>query len=371
MRHVFELEQASIIYVFCPARIVTGGPEAVHQLVHKLRCFGRDARIVPVPDVPNPALLQYRNYRVRFARSIDDHQRNVLITTEVNPRALDRYRLIQKAIWWLSVDFHETLTEPFEFGAPHCERVKHLVQSAYAESFVRQRGVKTIHYLSDYLNQIYMRPAGRQRKNDNILYTPVKGADAVVQRLRQADPTLRWLALRGMTRKKHAQTMRQAKVYVDFGSHPGKDRQPREAVVNGCCVIVGASGSARFEQDMPIQLTYKFNLNHADEQAILATIRRCLSDYAMRIHDFDAYATRVRREERIFEREVEALFGSSQPSRQPLLLTTLANVVRFARQNDAPTVMRALLNEFLPPDVTARIKRLFLRVSARRRPGAR
>lgn len=30
-------------------------------------------------------------------------------------------------------------------------------------------------------------------------------------------------------------TMRKAKVYIDFGFHPGKDRIPREAVMCGAC----------------------------------------------------------------------------------------------------------------------------------------
>ena len=78
------------IYVFCPAHIVTGGIEAVHQLVDQLRTFGHNARIVPLPAVANPLLIQYRNYDVAFADTVDDDYRNVLIATEVNPGQLNR-----------------------------------------------------------------------------------------------------------------------------------------------------------------------------------------------------------------------------------------------------------------------------------------
>ena len=94
---MLRLTKDSIIYVLCPSGIVTGGIEAVHQLVDKLRLFGHQAYVVPVPPVHNPLLLQYRNYDVPFTNTVVDDHTNILITTEVNPRALDRYSSIQKA----------------------------------------------------------------------------------------------------------------------------------------------------------------------------------------------------------------------------------------------------------------------------------
>ena len=84
----------TVIYVLCPSHIVTGGIEAVHQLVDKLRKFGHNAVIVPNPPVNNPLLLQYRNYDVSFARQIIDDECNILVTTEVNPWVLDAFQSI-------------------------------------------------------------------------------------------------------------------------------------------------------------------------------------------------------------------------------------------------------------------------------------
>lgn len=360
MTGFFPLQPDSIIYVLCPARIVTGGPEAIHQLVHKLKGFGHAAKIVPIPDVANPALLQYRNYRVDFAHAIEDHVKHVLVTTEVNPGALKGYQHIRKAVWWLSVDFHQTLAEKFDFSAPENQGVIHFAQSAYAHSFLLAQGVEHVFPLSDYLNELYLRQTRPVRKNDWILYTPVKGAEVVVDRLKRADPTLRWLALKGMTKNKHAQTMRQGKVYVDFGSHPGKDRQPREAAVNGCCVVVGLAGSTRFAQDMPIPDDYKFAMGPGSDGAILRTLHSCLTHYAKHSADFSAYAERVRQEEWQFEQEVQAIFGLRRRTSQNRVLTNLRNVMLFAKQNDPPTLLRALLNEFCPPKLTHSIKNAYL-----------
>ena len=349
----------SVIYVLCPSHIVTGGIEAVHQLVDKLRKFGHNANIVPLPQVRNPALLQYRNYEVEFASHIEDDPRNLLITTEVNPRQLDHYSSIRKALWWLSVDNHEKLAEGFEFDDPKNKSVVHFVQSAFAHNFLSQKGVETIYPLTDYLHAEYFRNI-RPQKHNRVLYTPIKGADAYVDRLIRADPSIEWRPLKGLIRKAHAQALREGKVYVDFGSHPGKDRQPREAAVNGCCVIVGLKGSAACPEDMSIPDRYKFPLEPLDGTAILSTLRACLAEHGERRHDFDAYVDGVIQEERRFEQEILSIFGGTpRRTRRSPRAIALRNTWLFVRQNKAPTILRGLANEFLPLAITNGIRRRY------------
>ncbi|MFN6352979.1 MAG: hypothetical protein ACK40D_08885 [Cyanobacteriota bacterium] len=348
MLHIY---QDTIIYVLCPAHIVTGGIEAVHQLVDSLRRIGHQAKIVTMPIVANPVLLQYRNYDVEFATSIEDKKHNILITTEVNPRALDAHTSIQKALWWLSVDNHEKLKDRFDFFDVRNQAVTHLAQSAYAEAFLKERNVARVHPLSDYLHAEYLRPI-RRKKRDLVLYTPVKGAEQYVNRLMDADPSIQWLPLKGMIRKMHAECLRLGKVYVDFGSHPGKDRQPREAAVNGCCVVVGLRGSACFEDDMPIPANYKFAVERLDVNAILSTIRSCLLDYENRIGDFEPYRNMILHEQTRFAHEVAAVFGIKRWSKKSHKLIAFGNTINFIRQNKALTVARGLANEILPLAIT-------------------
>jgi hypothetical protein len=359
----------STIYVLCPAKIVTGGIEAVHQLVHKLNTFGHHALIVPVPVVSNPALLQYRNYDVAFSSDVVDNERNLLITTEVNPKALGYYRFIQKAIWWLSVDFHEALKEKFDFEDSQSSRVMHFAQSAYAASFLQSKGVTNFYYLTDYLHAAYFTKSKHQQKDNVVLYTPVKGAQAYIQRLMKADASIQWLAMTGMIRKQHARTMQQGKVYVDLGNHPGKDRQPREAVVNGCCVIVGLAGAARFEEDIPIPQEYKFDLQTMNEDKILDAIRSCLAAYEKRCNDFSHYAATVRCDEQRFEEEVKAIFGVKSLRKKVRGRIVLVNILIFAQQNDWLTLLRGLVNELLPLWISGSSKSLYRSVGAKMSKG--
>jgi hypothetical protein len=351
------------IYVFCPAHIVTGGIEAVHQLVDQLRTFGHNARIVPLPAVANPLLIQYRNYDVAFADTVDDDYRNVLIATEVNPGQLNRYSRIQKAVWWLSVDNHEASSDRFDFHNPANGAVSHFVQSAYARQFLQHKGVEHIHDLSDYLHRDYLRDL-HLPKNDTVLYTPVKGSEDLLRPLIHADRSLQWLPLKGMIRKQHAQTLRQGKVYVDFGSHPGKDRQPREAAVNGCCVLVGLRGSATFPEDLPIPESYKFAIPDLQGDAVLSTIRDCLAHHAKRRKDFDDYAATIRGEEERFGEEVRRIFGVRRQREQPRLATATRNTWTFIQQNRPLTVMRGLANELVPLGPTNLARRVYRSLTA-------
>lgn len=354
----------TIIYVLCPAKIVTGGIEAVHQLVHKLRQFGHAAAIMPTPRVSNPLLLQYRNYDVAFADEIIDDEKNILITTEVNPLALNNFHSIQKALWWLSVDNHEALQDKFQFEHPSSANVTHFVQSAYAASFLKSKGQTTFFPLTDYLHPSYFSTNNHRQKNAIVLYTPVKGALHHIQRLIAADPSIQWLPLTGMIRKMHAKTMRTGKVYVDFGSHPGKDRQPREAVVNGCCVIVSKAGAAQFHADTPIPDAYKFDRQNLEISRVLDTIRDCLAHYEERIRDFDEYAEFVRQDEQRFEAEIKAIFGVKTEKKMQNVLVKLGNIVGFARQNDWFTTSRGLMNELMPLPISNFAKSLFRPIQA-------
>lgn len=363
---MLTIHKNTIIYVLCPPKIVTGGIEAIHQLVHKLRRFGHDARIVTTPPVSNPVLLQYRNYDVVFASEVVDSERNVLIASEVNPRGLNAYRFIQKALWWLSVDNHEALEDrlQFQFGHAETTNIVHFVQSAYAAAFLEGKGQAEFAYLTDYLHPVYFSPVDDRQKNNVVLYTPVKGAQHFIDRLMQADPSIQWLPLTGMIRKLHAQTMRQGKVYVDFGRHPGKDRQPREAVINGCCVLVGRAGAARFQSDLPIPEAYKFDLDRLENDVILETIRDCLRAYDKRRRDFTEYAEFVREDEHRFQEEIKSIFGVNDQKVRPLYAVKLANVLAYSRQNDWFTTSRGLINELLPLSVSRWSKRFYLSTRA-------
>ena len=126
-----------------------------------------------------------------------------------------------------------------------------------------------------------------------------------------------------MTSSEVEECLSEAKVYIDFGEHPGKDRIPREAAVCGCCVVTGRRGAAGNDVDVPIHPRYKFADRLENIPAILDCIRRLLAEYPQRIADFAAYRASIRKEKALFEREVEVALTFSDAALQTKRLALL------------------------------------------------
>ena len=82
--------------------------------------------------------------------------------------------------------------------------------------------------------------------------------------------------------------LRRARIYVDFGPHPGMDRLPREAALAGCLVVTNREGAARYKEDVPIPEEYRVG-GKFDPDGIRRLMRRCLEEYTTRVAEFDGY----------------------------------------------------------------------------------
>lgn len=340
---MLKLTDSSIIYVHCPAGVVTGGAELLHQLVSELNDNGRDARIVYFGNAPREIPADYRCYNVRMADSVDDSPENVEVLYEGCYEKAFEHSRIQKVLWWLSVDnFYKcsvhTLSPAEMFGfsrrlgfkalfhrtkrllhighrrgaAISLKKLRHLdavngYQSEYARDFLQRKGFGKLAPLKDFINTEHISGFDKTLKEDIVLYNPKKGVE-FTRKLIAAAPDIRWVPLQGMTRAQLIDVVRRAKVYIDFGNHPGKDRLPRECAMNGCCVITGMRGSAAFYGDVMIGPAYKFNEKQASVSEIIACIRRTLADYGTAINDFADYRNMISSERDEFARQVRDLF---------------------------------------------------------------
>ena len=111
-----------------------------------------------------------------------------------------------------------------------------------------------------------------------------------------------------MTTEEVHRLLKESKVYVDFGNHPGKDRFPREAAISMCCIITGKRGSAKYYQDIPISDAYKFEDKDENVAAIAGQIRKCLNEYKKMACDFQVYRDFIYSEPMLFENDVKELF---------------------------------------------------------------
>ena len=393
----FPKQKVSTIYLACPPNVQTGGPEAMHQLCHKINSLSeRDgdnavtAYMLYIKDQCNEKYcvqhiasaktvraydMSYSNLKVANFFPMDDEisGNNEQLTEEQCSKNYDKDQIynssliiwpecwthlidslqpnaddttgrkrFQTAIWWLSVDNNNS-----KFKDWWRKDIIHLHQSQYAKCYVSDNiqnqkkmniSVTTTTTTTTTTNDIQAKPATEQSstketvddmksKNDDIksiipltefipydrycdispsgkrtlqvVYNPFKGVhytDAIIKR----SSTKFTFTPIGSIEKRISPAdvtnmLNAAKVYIDFGPHPGMDRLPREAALCGCIVITNMQGAACYEQDVPIPDEYKVKDFNVDSVHRLLT--SCIDDFDERGKDFDSYRSWIHSQE--------------------------------------------------------------------------
>lgn len=335
------------IYVVAPYAYATGGVELSHQLVNFLRSNNQNAYIVYTQDTINiktnaSITKEYINYNIQISNDIEDDKNNILILPEIYFDWIYTYKNIQIGCWWMSVDYHykacafndalhfkkglinkiqfisscikRILQHKYRYYQNNIQdlknqeyRILHLYQSHYAQFHLYQLGFSKILPLSDYINCELINNEFTTIKEDIILYNPAKGGDFVLKLIKLM-PEYKFIPLKGLTRTQLKELFIKAKLYIDFGPFPGKDRLPREAVANNCCIITGKKGASGFFEDVPISETYKFDIEQVPLLNIKNRIINTLNNYESCIQDFLYMKKRILKEKEEFQTEIKDLF---------------------------------------------------------------
>jgi hypothetical protein len=345
------------IYIACPANSVTGGPELLHQLAYHLRNDLQIHAFMYYYDFrpgkfESPVHSEYRVYELPYVLEIpknDDNSKNILIVPEVHKalKLLLNFINIRKGIWFLSVDnyYISKLTKRnyfiqrainkiserifkkrlLDFDITSQEVLSKLIQKydyrtdpllKLANFYMTNtyRGLrwfselKPLYYLSEYLNKSFLEAqTDISKKEDIVVYNPKKGF-SFTKKIISSAKDIKFIPLINMTREEVIKILQRAKVYIDFGNHPGKDRIPREAAILGCCVITGKRGSAAFFEDVPIPDEYKFEDKEESIPKIIEKIKDCFKNFEERYKDFEYYRKVIRNEPQKFIEDLKRIF---------------------------------------------------------------
>lgn len=255
------------IYILALHGVATGGPEATHQLSDALIEQGFDARLVyfrwedfqaGMPQqfpAYEPFAEEYACYKLKLARSLPDEEGAVIVLPETACNLSFMFKRAKVLIWWLSVDnafpalSGLRLSEKLSPNLNYLRRpnLYHASQSRYAERFVEALQLRSLGMLSDYTVDLtpYAAPLPMSERpklvavNANVAKVAlgVVDLDALGEAIKRLDPEIDLIAIGGMSRAEIAGVFAKARVYVDLGNFPGKDRMPREAASMGCSVI--------------------------------------------------------------------------------------------------------------------------------------
>ncbi len=306
-----------MIIISCPGGYVTGGTELLHQLGYKLNLFGFDACIHYYgTEDGKPATHPYfEKYKVPVVENVVDSAENILVYPEMMALAIidikKSFPLSKHVLWWLSVD-NAQMTEDAEKRLSADDEIIHLVQSYYAMDYARNVlsvPDERLFYLSDYINYNYLNMDNSAKRDNMVLFNPRKGFERTAKIIGNSDfLKIKWRELAGIAPEKVPQVLGSAKVYIDFGNHPGKDRFPREAVACGCRIITGRRGSAANDKDVPIPDRFKID-DDADDGVILEQIYSLIDNYDATAELFDEYADMIKEEFHSFEADTLCTFS--------------------------------------------------------------
>jgi len=283
-----------MIVVVCPAATVTGGPEALHQLVDSLTRQGFDAGMLYLPGEYHNVPAAYENYKFRTVSESDIYPTDVVVIPEVMANEVARFSYARTVLWWLSVD-----NAPAD-ALSVCG--DHIAQSFYAWQHLRGHGIDA-KMVGDYVHHDF--GLGNVPREKWVTFNPAKGAD-LAHRFSVLCPDIDLRPIEGMGRSEVATFLNCCAVFIDFGHQPGKDRLPREAARCGAVVFINDVGAARFRGDFPLPQSTFFTDDDASLYALGDRVRAVLKDSSPAYSSQVLYHRAIAREQRIFDEQVSA-----------------------------------------------------------------
>lgn len=332
-----------VFYVYCPANIATGGTELLHQLCFFLTEKGIENYMVYTDNqtaMPTPE--RFLKYNVKYVTEYVDRYDSVLVLPETQIHQLNICTKGKLLIWWLSVNnyiisYNAVGDKSDIFDLKNKNNAFHFVQSYYAELYVSEiLKIHSCNYLQDYINDDIIN-AGLQHDNTNprnnyVLYNPSKGYSNLIHIIEKCRKNIKWIPIKNMSPAEISELMLHSKVYIDFGSHPGKDRIPREAAICGCNIITNTQGSAKYYADVTIPSEYKCeNMNDIDN--VLSKIYDLVDNYETRSCLFDTYRQNILQEKEQFKKQIDNMidiFDKSINETNEIINNTTIDTSKYA-----------------------------------------
>lgn len=304
-----------MIIIICPD-IVTGGPESLHFLCKKLNDLGLDSRINYL-NKTGACLNSFKKYNCPTIEFIEDTCSNIIVIPETFIELSYNFLNTKIIIFWLSLEYF-IHSRPYKYSLFRyldyfikpknyfkdsklkfnlsiyfknisiLDTIKnhtHICNSYYAYNFCKSlfSNVELLRIPIFLTNNI----PEKINKKDIVLYNPNKKPFFTFLII-LFSRNIKFVPIANLNQEKVYDLMTIAKIYIDFGNHPGRERMPRESALFNCIIITNMSGSA-YGIDLPIPNKYKFNESIFNIISIIKFIKLCLKNYDQEIINFNKY----------------------------------------------------------------------------------
>lgn len=320
------------VYILAPANYSSGGPESLHQLCSQLLNCNLDACMYYVPSIPkifkpeNPVPASYTKYHLPYVLEVEDAEKNILIVPESLVEYHYRTEKIRRVIWWLSVNiyirtirdlmdkyFLNPLAEPmpkFFYFHKGDETFEHWGQSEYVREFLELNGVENATSIETPMSHNFLSQAKHidfSAKENIVVFNPKKDTE-IAKKIMAVDPDINYQRIENMTPEEVQTLLAKAKVYMDFGYFPGRERLPREAALSGCVVITGKRGAAANDIDVNIPAEFKFDTSNFNPKQVAEKIREVFKDFSTAYEEQKAFRDKELNAPKVFKAKVAEYF---------------------------------------------------------------
>lgn len=310
------------VIIVCPSG-ASGGQEALHQLCSLINSNYCDVTAYMHYYGAGPKKVNQRfiHYNLNIVEKIEEGQKTIIIVPEIFAYLINKFKKSQVGIWWLSIDGYYTVKNTSRrtrlkelFGLlswPVLDsmdtRVINFYQSEYAKLYLQNLGVRNLFSLSDFTKEEFVREEGDfviEKRKNVVTYNPKKGLD-ITKYLMELYAEINWVPLIDLSPNEVKDLLSSTKVYIDFGSHPGKDRFPREAASSGVVVITNKTGSAGNAIDVPLLDEFKFADPVAEHSKVNELINNVFENYNYYLNKQLNYRIKIREERACFLSEID------------------------------------------------------------------
>lgn len=316
-------------YIFCPL-LVTGGPEALHQLCSELNNLGFDACMYYYVDdnickkLEIEILSEYSHYNVKkcpnYIKNISDlnHEDNIIVIPEIVDRDVFPNNFKSKLVYWfLSCNLDRTERQ---YKDPSLLKYYIACQSQEIYDRIVKVGFlnkRKCFKLSDYTRQEFIHTDDNlrsfDRKNFITFCLKKKQSKSGLHHYEKifnimGDYQDNFIKIEGFSPEQIKNLGLKSKIYIDFGAHPGKDRVPREMASTGCVVITGNQNVAGNDIDVPLgkrKFVYDPITDSYDYEKIAEQIKYDLENYESAFNEQFHYRELIRKEKEVFINEIK------------------------------------------------------------------
>jgi hypothetical protein len=273
------------VFIYCPHH-KTGGPECLHQYCDMLNSIGADAyvfywNIADQSPVDLPMIYTEKYSNLKCAKEIEDSAENLLIIPEIVSikKIRNDFPNIRVAVAWLSLTYGLPLMQEYLADS----KLIHIFQSYLAKTRVLHEAAGPLETfdLDDYISDEYTSATwDKWDKEDWVAYNPAKDSDTPSICM---EICAKCVPIQKMAPAKVIETLKKCKVYMDLGTHPGRDRMPREAALLGCVVITNKMGSAAHYEDVMLDTRAEERVDQ------VRFVKKALENYNSMIKNQDEY----------------------------------------------------------------------------------